>query len=224
MACYQFLSHWCEPNGDVTELTQTLMPVNVQGLAVIPKGCNNSSAAEWRVWRGLAQLAGRSAQQCTHKAGLLPEEKAHFEAGGRACSSRLWTGLHSEGTCLSSNLTRLCLWLQTWQTHDYLTPRRGPGFPLFALSACQPVGLIVAVLRCEWPVYTTFVRACVSMCVCDISMATQSPGLPLGTDCWQRESSGQRKLCVCVAKVLALCRVHVLEAAAPVAISTGVLY
>lgn len=49
------------------------------------------------------------------------------QAGRRAdrhAASRLWIGLHSEGTCLGSNLASLCLLLQTWQTHDYLTPGR----------------------------------------------------------------------------------------------------
>lgn len=64
----------------------------------------------------------------------------------------------------------------------------------------------------------------VQACVYDISMATKSPILPLGTWSWQTERSGQRELCVCVANVLTLCRGHGLEAAAPAGISTGAPY
>lgn len=119
----------------------------------------------------------------------------------------------------------LCLWLQAWQTHGCLTPRRGlASHYVHCAYVSEWAWELLRYYVYEWPMYNTFVCVHVQACVCDISMTTKSPRLPLGTQCWQRESSTQRQLCVCVcvANVLTLCRVHVLEAAAPVGISTGV--
>lgn len=155
-------------------------------------------------------MAGPSAQQCTHKAQLLPEEKAHFEAGRRACSSRLWTGLHSEGNCLSSNLTRLYLCASDCKlgkdTHTHtdiyaqiraFNSREGSWLPAMCIVCMSESGLksYCATMYVNDQCINLHVR--VQACVYDISMATKFPSLPLGTRCWQRETADRGSF-VCV--------------------------
>lgn len=59
------LHHQHEPHWDEIELQQMLMPVNGQGLAVNPEGCNNSSAVEWRVLEKLS-LIGKSERSAVY--------------------------------------------------------------------------------------------------------------------------------------------------------------
>lgn len=168
----QVLSHWCEAHSGYDRAAANAHALECAS-TVIPMGRNNSSAAErygeaWPNW----QVGALSSVLI--KPGFFLRKRLILRQAGEHVAAGCGQGLHSEGTCRSSNLTRLSLWLRTWQTHGYLTSgRRLPTPALFALTASQPAGSRVAPLQCEWPVYTACVRG--------IPMATKSPGLPLGT-------------------------------------------
>lgn len=113
--------------------------------------CRRLGGALRRLWKRLGpNWPGRSAR----KAGVLPEEKTHFEAagraGGRLGGRALRSGLAVGAPVLGAKLASPRLTLQTWQAHDYLTPGRVPAHSRFRSepSACRQVGLRTAFLLC----------------------------------------------------------------------------